>query len=429
MTRIGLLRAELEPTRSVERVWNVVREMVDERSPRTWHGAYHAWELKNLGLSHVADHVLVGLTVSRSPGVDPVEEAIRRDAFQRSSVIWPERWAARSPVKSAITVWSFCPRQAAVLSERSRICWSCRTASGCWDVSALVSWCISERASRPNRCRSAGAIRRPWLRRNQHWPKARESCSPTRPRKLPATRSGSSDTILDESSRRSERAAARFDRYIEAVIVRCGYRLEAVRAHLDVGFDQMTGGLLKSVALDQKNYAALYEGLERAATNARTLSDLLAVYRRAVLDVSQAVQAPVEAQHDRSLRRAVDYVHQHYTDTLSIKRVARLAGFSESYFSRLFKKREHKNFADYVCGLRVERAKQLLASTGLDMRRVAELSDSTRRNISPGSSARQFPRRRSSFDDDLPSPERLTCQQKSTTTKQEKYPRVGRSAC
>ena len=168
--------------------------------------------------------------------------------------------------------------------------------------------------------------------------------------------------------------AARFDRYIEAVIVRCGYRLEAVRAHLDVGFDQMTGGLLKSVALDQKNYAALYESLERAATNARTLSDLLAVYRRAVLDVSQALQAPVEAQHDRSLRRAVDYVHQHYTDTLSIKRVARLAGFSESYFSRLFKKREHKNFADYVCGLRVERAKQLLASTGLDMRRVAELS-------------------------------------------------------
>jgi AraC-like DNA-binding protein len=375
MTRIGELRAELEPVRMTERVWAAAREMVDERTTRAWHGVYHAFELKILGLSRVADHVLVGLTSSRDPSIDPVEEAIVREAFQRASV---DLARARGNVIAGqvgdhgvvfLSAMNGAPhrkkQELRDLSERARDL--ARRQFGL-DVYFGAS-VIPESASLSRSYHAALAAAESALAQGTRMAIAEEASAPPgdalRQLRQALYRSVEEDPDL---------LAARFDRYLEAVSVRCGYRIDAVRPHLDVGFDHLTESLLKSGALDPKSHTALFEGLDRAAANARTLSDLAAAYRRAVLDVSQAVQAPGAAHQERSLRRAVDYVHQHYTETLSVKRVARMAGFSESYFSRLFKQREHQNFAEYVCGLRVERAKQLLAGTELDMRRVAELS-------------------------------------------------------
>ncbi|HEV8246210.1 MAG TPA: hypothetical protein VGP93_10600, partial [Polyangiaceae bacterium] len=80
------LRLELEPVRLVERTWGAVRGMLDDRSSRTWSSSYTAHTLAGLGLSRIADHVLVGLTLSQRPDFDPVDEIIRRDAFQRRAV-------------------------------------------------------------------------------------------------------------------------------------------------------------------------------------------------------------------------------------------------------------------------------------------------------------------------------------------------------
>ena len=59
------------------------------------------------------------------------------------------------------------------------------------------------------------------------------------------------------------------------------------------------------------------ERLDHAADGARTISELLAAYRRAALDLSQAVQKPVQARRDRNLRGALDYIHRHYRERLS----------------------------------------------------------------------------------------------------------------
>ncbi|HEV8244840.1 MAG TPA: hypothetical protein VGP93_03695, partial [Polyangiaceae bacterium] len=82
MNEAEALYLELWETRHVERTWEAVQGMVDDRFPRSWHGADHADPLRILGLTRVPDHVLVGLTLSRAPELEPVDEAIRRDAFQ-----------------------------------------------------------------------------------------------------------------------------------------------------------------------------------------------------------------------------------------------------------------------------------------------------------------------------------------------------------
>jgi len=167
---------------------------------------------------------------------------------------------------------------------------------------------------------------------------------------------------------------ARFDRYLEVVATHCGHRAEPARVHFEIGFERMTEKLVQLGALDAKSMAALSSGLERAAGTAKSVDELEKAYRSAVRDVVDAVEKPVDARRDRSLRSALDYIHQHFTEDLTVKRVARVAGFNSSYFSTLFKERERVSFGGYVQRMRLARAQELLRTTDLSVTRVAELS-------------------------------------------------------
>jgi transcriptional regulator GlxA family with amidase domain len=114
--------------------------------------------------------------------------------------------------------------------------------------------------------------------------------------------------------------------------------------------------------------------LDRAAEEARNVSELFAAYRRALADMSEAARKPAPARQDRALRAALVFVQQHYGERLRLDTAARVAGFTPKYFSTLFRKREKKTFERYVFELRLERAKQLLSGTDLNMARIAELS-------------------------------------------------------
>jgi AraC-like DNA-binding protein len=149
--------------------------------------------------------------------------------------------------------------------------------------------------------------------------------------------------------------------------------MEAARAHLEVGFEQVATVLLRATALDAKSLAAMRDGLNRSANDARATSELAEAYRRAVSDLSQAAKSPAVARRARGVRGALEFVHQHYGETISLERAARVAGFAPKYFSLLFHKSEGKTFEKYLTDLRLERAKQLLTGTDLSATRVAEL--------------------------------------------------------
>src|SRR5262249_54241843 len=73
-------------------------------------------------------------------------------------------------------------------------------------------------------------------------------------------------------------------------------------------------------------------------------------------------------------RRAITFIDQHFAEALRLTQVARIAGFSPQYFCELFKRRERMTFEQYVRGLRIERAKQLLKGTKLSVERVGQLA-------------------------------------------------------
>jgi AraC-like DNA-binding protein len=369
------LRPQLEQARAADRMWEVVAAMVDERSPYTWRSKTSAYELGKVGLSRDADQLLVGLAVGRASDMDQVDAAIGRDAFQRSCVELASKQVdviagrvgdhgvvflsgsagtahrKRQKILDVAERASALARQRfglslyfgiAAASESTLLSQSYQAALGAAEsaLSQGVKVVIAEGdAKRPQ-----GSLRR-----------LREELG----------------SVVEE---RPGLLAARFDRYLEAVAVRSGYRLEPARAQLEVGFERVTDTLTSTGALDPRSFAALCEGLDRSSGAARTMGELFTAYRSAIADASAAILRPVSARHDRSLRSAVDFIRQHYSEKLTLKRVARVAGFYPSYFSELFKKRERITFEAYVARLRLQRSKQLLASTELSVTRIAELS-------------------------------------------------------
>jgi AraC-like DNA-binding protein len=172
---------------------------------------------------------------------------------------------------------------------------------------------------------------------------------------------------------RPDARKARFERYIDAIAAHCGHRLESTRLHLEAGFERILEGAQTAGAID----AALVERIEaaagRSASEATTVNDLVAVYRRAVADLYEAAENPTSAPREWRLRRAEQYMRQHYAESASLARVARVAGFAPSYFSKLFRQKHGFTFEQHLLALRIDRAKQLLSGTDLNLQRVAQL--------------------------------------------------------
>jgi AraC-like DNA-binding protein len=316
----------------------------------------------------VAD-VLVCLTVSRKAGGDPVDEAVRRDAFQRSAVALVRRTGdvlAGQVGDHGVVFLAGCGGKRATLIDLSeRVSGLARRDFGLslhFGASAAEESVplIRSYEAALGAAETALAEGRPWVAALPSAPHA-----PLRHLREELGR------VVEE---RPDLLAPRFDRYLEAVAAYSGYRIDPARGQLEMGFERLTRALTDSGALDEKSFETLREGLDRAAGEARTVSDLFSAYRLAIADVARTVSDPVPARQDRSLRRAVAYIHQHYTEPLRLERVAKVAGFHPDHFSRLFKSRERMTFERYVRALRVERTKHLLVSTDLSVKRVAELS-------------------------------------------------------
>jgi AraC-like DNA-binding protein len=172
---------------------------------------------------------------------------------------------------------------------------------------------------------------------------------------------------------RSNLLSTRFNRYVEAVLVHCGYRLERVRAHLEAGLERVAEPLLSTGALDEKSFDDLCNAVEENAELSQTVAGLVEPYRNLFAEMQTAMQGPTVARQDRGTRRALTFIREHLSEPLTLAQVARAAGFAPDYFSRIFKRNEGVTFEQYTQKLRVERAKQMLSRTTLSIDGVRHL--------------------------------------------------------
>ncbi|HPV02840.1 MAG TPA: response regulator transcription factor [Clostridiales bacterium] len=110
-------------------------------------------------------------------------------------------------------------------------------------------------------------------------------------------------------------------------------------------------------------------GLIEKCSNADELNMLLEESARSVV-------TKVNNYNNKSikliLRKAVEYLHEHYHEPITLNEVAEHTHVSTYYISRMFKKEIGKNFVDYLNELRIEKAKELLKDVRYKTYEVAE---------------------------------------------------------
>ncbi len=89
----------------------------------------------------------------------------------------------------------------------------------------------------------------------------------------------------------------------------------------------------------------------------------------AMVELAQAVVIQKQ-ESDGIITKAQDYIRQNFQRDLPLEEVAQSAGISPYYFSKLFKEETGTNFSEYLTGIRIETAKQLLCNQKLSIKQV-----------------------------------------------------------
>ncbi len=90
---------------------------------------------------------------------------------------------------------------------------------------------------------------------------------------------------------------------------------------------------------------------------------LIIVGREFKRDMEGSKSASVYIKHKDCIYGAVKYIDECYNEDINVEGVARKFALSQSYFSYLFKTITSKTFTEYVNGLRISNAMQLLRET------------------------------------------------------------------
>lgn len=95
-----------------------------------------------------------------------------------------------------------------------------------------------------------------------------------------------------------------------------------------------------------------------------------------LLSLAQALSLHISSvQVDNSdilIRKAADYIDQHYAEKISLEDVATSVGISKYYLSNMFKKIQGINFSSHLNNVRIEKAKLLLKNPQITVAQICE---------------------------------------------------------
>jgi AraC-like DNA-binding protein len=371
-------RIELANARFVERMWEAADTMVDERSSHIWLNQSRTNALAFLGMAELPEHVVAGLLVGPVDDPDPIGESLRRDAFQRASVGLARKIGGVVCARVGDHGVAFLVdeagsgRGAKLLHVAERAAALARSHGFRLHVGVGEA---SDRAPLALKYRAALAAAEQALSLGRSVVRAGRAASKGN-EPLRALRQRLAQVVAEPFGL----LAPRFDRYLEAVAVHSGYRLEPARTHLEAGLERVADTLASAGLLSAKSIEDMHGAMDRASAEAATMRELFSAYRRLVADIDLELRRPTGAYRERGTRRAVEFIREHLGERLTLTNVARVAGFAPSYFSRMFKRQEATTFEAYVRRLRVERAKQLLEGTSLSVERIGQLCGFGTRN-------------------------------------------------
>lgn len=155
------------------------------------------------------------------------------------------------------------------------------------------------------------------------------------------------------------------DRIREILCESCYQKPEAVEALLEM--KQKTDKLLHTLKVDRPSEKA-EEEIRQSASAKEALEVLLCYVKDQARELDSVAGAGASVSY-----LAYEYIESHYGESsLSLQEVCRHLGVSTTRFSSAFKQTFGKTFMDVLIGIRMEKARELLAMTELKNYEIAE---------------------------------------------------------
>lgn len=76
-------------------------------------------------------------------------------------------------------------------------------------------------------------------------------------------------------------------------------------------------------------------------------------------------------KHRQEILKSIDYIHQNYSKDITLSELSRLANYSNSYFSSLFKSVTSKSYLEYLNHYRIKKSIELLKNTDMHIIEIA----------------------------------------------------------
>mgnify|MGYP004466590339 FL=1 len=74
----------------------------------------------------------------------------------------------------------------------------------------------------------------------------------------------------------------------------------------------------------------------------------------------------------QQIKKMLDFIHEHYAESLSLQVMAETFGLRETYLSSLIKKQTGKGFSEHLTDVRIQKAMELLQTTNDSIESVAQ---------------------------------------------------------
>ena len=162
------------------------------------------------------------------------------------------------------------------------------------------------------------------------------------------------------------------DEFVRAVLIYANERVEVVRSQLLTVLFELIASIQKRHLLATEIVGGFAGELTARLEEATSMYELIEAFREATHRLSLVASSPLEGPKSVRLAWVLKYLEDNFTESLSLPKVARRAGFSVPAFSRAFKQATGTSFLAHLRSIRVEHAKFLLRTTRLTTEQVAQ---------------------------------------------------------
>ena len=103
-----------------------------------------------------------------------------------------------------------------------------------------------------------------------------------------------------------------------------------------------------------------------------SLDRLFAVLEAKMKDSTISIIEAKKLESIKPIRIAKQFINDNYMNTITLEDISTMVNFNPSYFSALFKKETGENFLEYISRVRINKAKELLKETDLNITAICE---------------------------------------------------------